>query len=412
MSVLSSLLCSPRFSMIVIDASPAVHHKAGLGRYAEDLIGELKAERVPLTAFYHDAANAKPSALIKSLPQLATAQSPYNWRLRALMAQIANLSQDDLLTGDGGRRTGTPTGATATSGPASPVLFHATEHLLPRFKQVKTVFTLHDLIFKFYPRYHLPRNWIYLQVAMPLFLRRADAIICVSEHTKRDAQKIYGVPEARIRVIREGIHPRFKPVTDVAVLQRVRERYNLPEQYVLALGTIEPRKNLMTLFEAFKALLADGKHAELSVVVGGKQGWLFHETYRAVHERGLTGRVKFIGYVEDQDLPAVYTMARAMAFPSVYEGFGLPPLEAMACGVPVLCSNASSMPELVGDSALLLPPMDADAWAGALQRVLTDRALALDLRRRGPQQSAHYTWTRAARETREVYASLGVRMAH
>ena len=384
--------------MIVIDASPAVHHKAGLGRYAEDLIGELKAQHVPLTAFYHDAAHATPTPLIKSLPQWATAQSPYTWRLRTLLAQIANLSQDELLSGDG----------SVTRSP-SPVLFHATEHLLPRFKQAKTVFTLHDLIFKFYPRYHLPRNWIYLQVAMPLFLRRADAVICVSEHTRRDAQKIYGVPDAKLRVITEGIHARFKPVTDIDVLQRARERYNLPEKYVLALGTIEPRKNLMTLFEAFKALLADGKYADLSIVVGGKQGWLFEETFRAVHERGLTGRVKFIGYVADEDLPAVYTLSRALAFPSVYEGFGLPPLEAMACGVPTLCSNASSMPELVGKGALLLPPTDADAWAGALQRVLSDRALAMDLRSRGPQQARQYTWARAAQQTRAIYESLGVK---
>ncbi len=393
--------------MIVIDASPAVHHKAGLGRYAEDLIGELKAQQVPLTVFYHDAARAKPTPLIKSLPQWATPQSPYTWRLRALMAQIVNLSQDELLSGDGAAQK--PRRETGDGDLPSPILFHATEHLLPRFKQAKTVFTLHDLIFKFYPRYHLPRNWIYLQLAMPLFLRRADAVICVSEHTRRDVQKIYGVPDAKIRVITEGIHPRFKPVTDITVLQRARERYNLPEQYVLALGTIEPRKNLMTLFEAFKALLADGKHADLSVVVGGKQGWLFEETFRAVHERGLTGRVKFIGYVADEDLPAVYTLSRALAFPSVYEGFGLPPLEAMACGVPVLCSNASSMPELVGKAAVLLPPTDADAWAGALQRVLTDRVLGLDLRSRGPKQARQYTWARAALQTREVYESLGAR---
>ena len=372
--------------MIYVDASPAVHHKAGLGRYAEDLIGALKAQGVPLTAFYHDAARAKPSPLIKSLLQLATPQPPYPWRLRALMAQLLNLAQDDLLK---------------TS--ESFNLFHATEHLLPRFKQAKSVFTLHDLIFNFFPKHHLPRNRIFLSLAMPLFLRRADAIICVSEHTKRDAVKLYAIDEAKTKVIYEGVHPRFKPVTDVQVLQRAKERYNLPDKFILAVGTIEPRKNLITLFEAFKTLIANSQWPDLSVIVVGKQGWLFEETFRAVHERGLTGRVKFPGFVADEDLPAVYSLAKAFAFPSVYEGFGFPPLEAMACGTPVVCSNASSLPELVGQAALLLPPTAADEWAAALNRVLTDRGLAQDLRGRGPHQAAKYSWDVAARETRQVY---------
>ena len=389
--------------MIYVDASPAVHYKAGLGRYAEDLIGALKAQGTLLTAFYHDAAKAQPSPLIKSLPQLATAQSPYPWRLRALMAQLLNLSQDDLLTKS----------AAQDSGLRTHHLFHATEHLLPRFKTTKTVFTLHDLIFKFFPQHHLPRNRIFLSLAMPIFLRRADAIICVSEHTKRDAIKLYQIDEAKTHVIYEGVHPRFKPVTDVQILQRAKERYNLPDKFILAVGTIEPRKNLMTLFEAFKELITNNPSTnnpfnDLSIIVVGKQGWLFEETFRAVHERGLTGRIKFPGFVPDEDLPAVYSLAKALAFPSVYEGFGFPPLEAMACGTPVVCSNASSLPELVGEAALLLPPNDAAQWAAALTRALTDRGLALDLRQRGPHQAAKYTWAKAAAETLQVYERVMV----
>jgi glycosyltransferase involved in cell wall biosynthesis len=241
---------------------------------------------------------------------------------------------------------------------------------------------------------------------MPLFLRRADAIICVSEHTKRDAVKLYGIDEAKTTVIYEGIHPRFKRVSVLPTLQQVKERYHLPDQFVLAVGTIEPRKNLITLFEAFKAMLGDGKYADLTIIVVGKQGWLFEETFRAVHERGLTGRVKFPGFVADEDLPAVYSLAKALAFPSVYEGFGFPPLEAMACGTPVLCSNASSLPELTGQAALLLPPTDAGAWAAALNRVLTDRGLTQDLRGRGPQQAARFSWGVVARETGLIYDGL------
>ena len=395
--------------MIYVDASPAVHLKAGLGRYAEDLIGALKAQGVPLTAFYHDAAKARPSPLIKSLPQLATAQTPYPWRLRALIAQLLGLSQDDLFEKAKYKRQ-------KTESPSLPIssslhLFHATEHLLPRFKKTKSVFTLHDLIFKFFPQHHLPRNRIFLSLAMPLFLRRADAIICVSEHTQRDAIKLYQIDEAKTRVIYEGVHPRFKPVTDVQVLQRAKERYNLPDKFILAVGTIEPRKNLITLFEAFKSLIANSQWPDLAVIVVGKQGWLFEETFRAVHERGLTGRVKFPGFVADEDLPAVYSLAKAFAFPSVYEGFGFPPLEAMACGTPVVCSNASSLPELVGQAAILVSPSDADAWAMALNRVLTDRGLAQDLRGRGPHQAAKYSWDKAATETRYVYDSVAARIS-
>lgn len=401
--------------MIYIDASPAVHHKAGLGRYAEDLIGALAADsshRRDYAVFYHDAATAKPSTLIQSLPGIITNQTSYPWRLRALLAQLLNLSQDDLLAADmpddKRQTTNNHQSTRSVQNPKSKIgnLFHATEHLLPRFKQTHTVFTLHDLIFKFFPQHHLPRNRLYLQLAMPLFLRRADVVICVSEHTKHDAQRIYHVPEHKLRVIHEGIHPRFRRVTDVPTLRRVRERYNLPERFILAVGTVEPRKNLATLFEAYATLRTHSTHPGLQLVVAGKQGWLVESTLRAVHERDLTGLVKFTGYVADEDLPALYSMAEAFAFPSVYEGFGLPPLEAMACGVPVVCSDASSLPEVTGDAALLVPPADARGWMLALGRALSDSDLRRDLSTRGPRQAARFTWGNAARQTRAVYDEL------
>jgi glycosyltransferase involved in cell wall biosynthesis len=382
--------------MIVIDASPAVHHKAGLGRYAEELIAALalppgaQKPSDDIVAFYHDARTAAPSKLIQSLTCIATPQTPYPWRFRALLAQVLNLSQDNLLTEN-------------ISATRAPALFHATEHLLPRFKQTKTVFTLHDLIFRFFPQYHLPRNRIYLNLAMPLFLKRADTIICVSEHTKRDAIAMYGVPEQKMRVIHEGIHPRFKRVVDVNVLQKVRERYRLPEQFILAVGTVEPRKNLITLFNAFKALREQNDDLVQEIIVVGRQGWLHEATYRAVHALGLTGRVRFLTSVEDDDLVAIYSLARVLAFPSVYEGFGFPPLEAMACGTAVVSSNAACMPEVLGADALLVPPMDVAQWVTALRRVLTDAAQRTDLQLRGPARAARFNWRRAAEQTRAVY---------
>lgn len=386
--------------MIVIDASPAVHHKAGLGRYAEELIAALAlppGARKPIdeyVAFYHDARNATPSKLIQAMTCIATPQGPYPWRLRALMAQQLNLSQDNLFAESrANTREQLPT----------PRLFHATEHLLPRFKSIKTVFTLHDLIFKAFPHYHLPRNRAYLSMAMPLFLKRADAVICVSEHTKRDAIKTYGVPADKLRVIYEGVHPRFRRIVDLKTLSQVKDRYRLPDRFVLAVGTIEPRKNLITLFNAFKAIREEDDNLIHEVIVVGRQGWLHEATYRAVHELGLTGRVRFLTSVEDDDLVAIYTLAQALAFPSEYEGFGFPPVEAMACGTPVVSSNAASMPEILGDAALLVPPKDVGQWVAALKRALTDRALRVDLGTCGPARAARYTWHAAAEQTRRVY---------
>jgi glycosyltransferase involved in cell wall biosynthesis len=386
--------------MIVVDASPAVHRKAGLGRYAEELISALAARAGgsdALAAFYHDALHAAPSRLIQSLNCFAITQTPYPWRLRALISHWFNLAQDDLFAR---ARTNTREALPA------PRLFHATEHLLPRFKGIKTVFTLHDLIFKFFPEYHLPRNRVFLTLAMPLFLRRADAIICVSEHTKRDAIRVYGLPEAKLRVIYEGVAPRFRRVQDSGVLRATQARYVLSERFILTVGTIEPRKNLPTLFKAFKALLEEDASLAQELIIVGKAGWLHESTFRAIHTLGLTGRVRLLTAVEDDDLIKLYSLATVFAFPSLYEGFGLPPLEAMACGAPVVASNAASLPEVCGQAALLLPPTDVAGWTQALRRVLTDAGLRRDLQTRGPEQAARFTWSKAAEETWQIYEAL------
>ena len=376
--------------MIVIDASPAVHTKAGLGRYAEDLIGALvqRSDASRFGVFYHDAARAKPSPTIGALPAVTNPLGSYPWRLRALLAQMANLSQDRALAGHG------------------PVeLFHATEHLLPRLKDAPTVFTLHDLIFRAYPRFHLPRNWIYLQAAMPIFLRRATRVICVSDWTRRDAERLYGLRPEKTHVIHEGVHARFAPVADRARRAEARAKYQLPERYLLALSTIEPRKNLLTLFDAL-ARLEDGRlgaWAGVPLVVGGRQGWLTDETYAAVKTRGLEGRVRFAGFIDDDDLPAVMSQAALFCFPSLYEGFGFPPLEAMACGAPVLSSNASSLPEVLGDAAEYASPTDPEAWTRAIERLLSNDEERHALAARGPGQAARFTWARAAAKTEAVY---------
>jgi glycosyltransferase involved in cell wall biosynthesis len=186
----------------------------------------------------------------------------------------------------------------------------------------------------------------------------------------------------------------------------VRARYRLPQRFILYVGTIEPRKNLVTLLEAYAALRAAGLHPDVGLVIAGGTGWLVGSFFDRLRTLGLNEIVTLTGFVPDKDLPALYNCAEIFAFPSVFEGFGLPPLEAMACGVPVLSSQASSLPEVVGQAGLLLPPLDAGAWRAALDQVLADPALRADLRQRGLAQAAQFTWDAAARQMLDVYQGL------
>jgi glycosyltransferase involved in cell wall biosynthesis len=391
--------------MIYIDASSAVENRAGLGRYSEELIRALVARSTAndeYAVFYHDAAAARPSRLIKSLPSVTTKETTRLWRLRVLLAHLADISQDELLTSP-----------VCSVGRGIPHIFHATEHVLPRFKKARTVFTLHDLNIRYFPDHHPFFNRIYLLLSFPVFLRRADAIICVSEQTRRDVRSFYQVPDHKISVIYEGVDARFRRVTDLSVLKGIRERYSLPDRFILAVGTIEPRKNLKTLFEAYAELLKEddlhrstASKTALGLVVVGKRGWMVEDTMDALKKLGLQEIVRLVGYVADEDLPAVYSLADVFAFPSLYEGFGLPPLEAMACSVPVVCSAESSLPEVIGKAGLLIPPTDARAWKAVLVRILVDNELRKDLGSRGPLQAARFTWDDAAEKTRTVYDGL------
>jgi glycosyltransferase involved in cell wall biosynthesis len=241
---------------------------------------------------------------------------------------------------------------------------------------------------------------------VPRFLQRADAIIAVSEHTRRDVTRLMGIPADRMTVIHGGVDQAFRPIEARAELERVRAEYDLPLRFVLFFGTLEPRKNLVTLLEAYAALLQEDP-ALAPLVVAGRKGWRYQESLRRIRDRGLTERVVLTDWVRDEDVPALLNLAQVLVFPSRYEGFGLPPLEAMACGTPVISSNAASLPEVVGDAGVLVEPLDAAALAAALRRVLQDEALRRELRAKGLRQASRFTWERAARETLAVYEGLG-----
>lgn len=257
------------------------------------------------------------------------------------------------------------------------------------------VVTVHDLAIYLHPEWFPGGQPLSTRLVVPRSLERAHTVICVSRHTAADAYAIFGVPEPRLEVIPEGVNPRFRPL-DSERTQLVKARLRLPERFLLFVGTIEPRKNLDTLLEAW----AEMRHRPPLVVAGGF-GWRFEETRQRM-ERLAGAGLHHIGEVEPQDLPALYSLAAAFGHPAWYEGFGLTPLEAMACGTPVICSQASSLPEVVGDAALLVPPGDAGAWRQALERVFEDPALGSDLRRKGLLRAAGFTWDTAAERTWRV----------
>ncbi|HSN76654.1 MAG TPA: glycosyltransferase family 1 protein [Anaerolineae bacterium] len=291
-------------------------------------------------------------------------------------------------------------------------LLHVTYNA-PPLSPCPTVVTIHDISFEHYPQFFSLRDLLILKTLTPLSARRAAHILTVSQHAKQEIIDRYGLPPDKITVTYEAASEQFQPVTDPAVLQAVRVKYGIGDgPFVLALGNLQPRKNIARLVKAFAQVAATRQSPSYpvtqlpshpSLVIAGKAQWRESEVFQAVQQAGLEGRVVFPGYVDDADLPALYSAATVFVYPSLYEGFGLPPLEAMACGTPVISSNAASLPEVVGDAALLIDPTDTAALARALHDVLTQPALQADLRARGLRRAAMFSWERCATETLEAY---------
>ncbi len=369
---------------IYLDVSAAVHRRAGLGRYAESLTRALIA-RAPdrYALFYNRERGAEPLAGLEHVPAHTIALGYKPWRMLVWLGQLAHVGFDRLLPGA--------------------ALFHATEHLLLPLRSIPTVLTVHDLIFRHLPEHHKPLNRWYLNLTMPLYCRRATHIIAVSACTRRDLLTLYGLPPDKVTVIPEAADPRFRPQSS-DIVAAVRTRYGLPERYLLAVGTIEPRKNLTRLLRAFEALRAEQLTDALVIV--GKRGWLYGDFFAALERSPARDAVLFPGYVADEDLPAIYGGAQALAFPSLYEGFGLPVLEALACGTPVVTANTSAIPEAGGDAVLYCDPTDLEALTAALRHILRDATLREEMRARGLVQAARFSWERAAEETQAVYDAV------
>jgi len=289
----------------------------------------------------------------------------------------------------------------------TPDVLFVPAHVVPLIHPRRSVATVHDLGYLFYPEAHSSAQRRYLSWSTGWNARESAAVIADSAATKADLVRSYDVDPARVSVIYLGRNEAFAPVRDAAAVQAARDRYGIGSgPYLLCVGTLQPRKNLARLVDAYARVAGAQGLAGVQLVLAGKRGWLYDDLFLQVRRSGLEGRVLFPGYIDDLDLPALYSGARGQVFVSLYEGFGLPVLEAQACGVPVMTSNNSSLPEVAGDAALLVDPQDVDAIAEAMRRLLTDDGLRQELIRRGFDNVKRFSWEKCARETLAVLEAV------
>ena len=384
---------------ITIDVTSAAHQSAGIGRLTREVARHLL--QLPGQTQYRlfcmgrpgRAGNAALAAMQPAPARIPLSISPLNDRWLYRLWFRARL----------------PLPVQWLSGACD--LYHATDFVLPPVTpRTRTVLTVHDLTFERDPASAPPRLLPFLKRVVPLSIRRATHIVADSHATARDLADLYAVPASRITVIHSGVDERFSPHDNSSAtavrLADLRARYRLPaEPFILTVGTMQRRKNHLTLVRAL-ARLCETSGAGVRLVIAGGQGWLYEDVQEEVARLSLADQVIFTGFVDDADLPDLYRAAAVFAFPSLYEGFGIPPLEAMACGIPVVVSNASSLPEVVGDAGLLADPLDVDGLAAALNRALTDtewRTLSIS---RGLKRAATFTWRRAAQQLAAVYGQV------
>lgn len=281
-------------------------------------------------------------------------------------------------------------------------LLHCTDFIPPLHTPIPTVITVHDLAFLHYPHFLTAESAAYYS-QIDRAVRAARHIIVPSESTKRDVVGMLGVRANKISVIYEAAAEIFRPLPIAETQAEMQAQFNIPQSYILFVGTIEPRKNISGLLNAFHGLRATYGHSETGLVIAGGTGWLYEETLEMVRKLDLEPSVHFLGRVSDETLHKLYVGARLHVHPAHYEGFGLPPLEAMACGTPTIVSNVSSLPEVVSDAALLVDPNSWEEITVAMHRLLSDAALHAELRQKGLQRASCFSWQRAAAATLDVY---------
>ena len=359
-----------------IDARLVYYSQAGIGQYILHLVDGLA--KVDEANEYVLLQSRKDSTTILEQPNFRRVSlwTPSHHRLEryALNVELMRLGLDVL---------------------------HSPDFIPPHRPSCKSVITVHDLAFLLYPHFltkESARYYGHIDEAV----RWTDHIIAVSESTKRDTMQHLGVPEDKITVVYEAANPIFRPVDQDKAREEVRNRHGVDGPFILFVSTIEPRKNVPTLLRAVWQLQECYKQ-DIRLVLAGGKGWLFEDAFALVDELKLDDRVHFVGRVSSEDLLYLYNAAEMLAHPAFYEGFGLPPLEAMACGLPPVVSNVASLPEVVGDAGLLIDPHDTDELTVAMWRLLNDSDLHQEMQTKGLRQAQRFSWERAARETQGIY---------
>ncbi len=367
---------------IGIDARLVFYNRAGIGQYILQLIDALVKLNPEDDKFFLLQSRKDRSPIIASNEkfQRKSLWTPSHNRFEqpALSFEVSRLGLD---------------------------LLHSPDFIPPFKRNYKSIITIHDLAFLLYPHFLTKESARYYGQIDQAW-RKTDHIIAVSEATRRDSIKMLGVPEKKITVIYEAANPIYRPVPKDEARQRVAEKYKLNQNYILFVSTIEPRKNLPGLLQAYRRLRDDYKREELLVLAGSK-GWLWEEVYETVEALNLEKHVAFLGRVPSADLVYLYNAATMLVQPSFYEGFGLTPLEAMTCGTPVIVSNTSALPEVVGDAAMLIDPHDVEGLTVAMWRVLEDEELRKSLICKGNKRAKKFSWEQTAQQTLAVYHQVG-----
>ncbi|MBL7063999.1 MAG: glycosyltransferase family 4 protein [Anaerolineae bacterium] len=396
---------------IGIDYTSAARQRAGIGRYTRELVAAL------LAFVGQDGILPHKYVLFAATGGLPRA----HWqreidRLHAIRNSqfaIRNFPLSDEWLARLWHRARLPIPVEAITGPLD--IFYSPDFVLPPTRRrTRTLLTVHDLSFLHYPEAFVPKLRRYLERVVPRSIARADLVLADSEATQADIISLLGVSPDKVQVLYSGVHPRFRPQPEPGEAERIRARYGLDQRpYVFSVGTVQPRKNYVRLIHAFNQLTTQltnqptnhptnqptnqlTNHPPTQLLIAGGRGWLYQDIFAEAEK--YSDRVRILGFVDEADLPALYRHAALFAFPSLYEGFGLPVLEAMACGIPVVCSDVSSLPEVAGDAALLVDPLDTGALAQAMARVLEDADLCRGMIARGLAQATRFTWEQAARQ--------------
>jgi glycosyltransferase involved in cell wall biosynthesis len=377
---------------IAIDYSAAVNQQAGVGRLVRNQVLALaEFDEANEYRLVYARPNRGSLPQFPRAPNFARREVGVRERWLTIMWHRANL----------------PVPADWLSGPVD--VYHSPDFVLPPLRHARGILTVHDLAFLMRPECADARLRTYLEEVVPRSIKRADFIIADSENTRNDLVVLLGVQPSSIAVVPGGVEDRFTPVTDAEQLRRARHQLGVGDDpFVLAIGVIEPRKNLNRLMDAFFALKARGVvPVNLKLVLAGGKGWLFDGIFEHHAASPVRNDILLPGFVPDELLPAIYSAADVLAFPSLYEGFGLPILEAMACGTPVVASRASCLPEVAEGAALMIEPTNVDDLCTSLEQVLTDAALRSRLIEQGRQRASEYTWRSAAERLLEVYRRVG-----